>query len=304
MSFPARTLSRSASRPRSFWSVARDVIALTKPRITSMVLFTAFGGYWLACQTFGVEMQAAVMVPLLAGTGLVVASANTLNMYLERDSDSLMERTRDRPLPTGRLSGDVALALGFFCAAISIPWLTFGVYPVTALLAAVALVSYVGVYTPLKRRSPAALLVGAVPGAIPPLLGWTAARGSVDGPGVILFAIMFLWQVPHFLAIATYRKADYAAAGLKVTPVVHGDRVTRHHVVRYSAALVLASLLLVPYGVGGDGYMVAALVLGAGFFAVGAWGLRQTAGRRWARALFLSSMVYLTGLFVALTLGS
>jgi protoheme IX farnesyltransferase len=293
-----------AAQPRSIWSVFRDVVTLAKPRITGMVVFTAFGGYWLASKAFGVEMTSAVMVPLLAGTALVVSGANALNMYLERDTDALMSRTKSRPLPTGRLSADVALAFGVFCSAVSIPWLTLGVHPVTGLLAALALVSYVGAYTPLKRKSPAALLVGAVPGAIPPLLGWSAARGSVDGPGVILFFIMFLWQVPHFLAIATFRKTEYAAAGLKVTPVVHGDRVTRHHVVRYLAALVLASLLLVPYGIGGDTYMLTALVLGAAFFGVGAWGLRHTAGARWARALFATSMVYLTGIFVALTVGA
>ena len=295
--------ARAVSSPR-FWTIARDVVALTKPRITSMVLFTTMGGYWLACTAFGLPLEGATLLPLLGGTGLVVAGANALNMYMERDTDGLMARTRQRPLPTGRLSSDAALAVGVFCAAVSIPWLTFGVHPVTALLAAIAIASYVGAYTPLKRRSPAALLVGAVPGAIPPLLGWSAARGTLDGPGWVLFAILFFWQVPHFLAIATFRKADYKAAGLKVTPVVHGDRVTRHHVVRYLAALVLVSLLLVPYGIGGDTYMISALVLGGLFFAVGAWGLRQSAGPRWARTLFTTSMVYLTGLFVALTVGS
>ncbi|NUO53562.1 MAG: protoheme IX farnesyltransferase [Polyangiaceae bacterium] len=300
MSSSARTLNP----PRSVWTLARDVIALTKPRITRMVLFTAFGGYWLACKTFGVDLDVAVLIPLLGGTALVVSGANALNMYIERDSDGLMERTRNRPLPAGRLGADVALAVGVFCSAVSIPWLTFGVHPVTALFAAIALGSYVGIYTPMKRKSPAALLVGAVPGAIPPLLGWSAVRGSVDGPAIILFLIMFLWQVPHFLAIATFRKADYAAAGLKVTPVVRGERITRHHVVRYSAALVLVSLLLVPYGIGGDAYMIAALLLGAAFFGVAAWGLRSTAGNRWARTLFVSSMVYLMGIFIALTLSS
>lgn len=296
--------ARAVSSQRSMWTAARDVVTLTKPRITSMVLFTTLGGYWLACTAFGLDLELAVLVPLLGGTALVVAGANALNMYLERDTDALMMRTRERPLPTGRLSPDVALAVGVFCGAVSIPWLTLGVHPITALLAAAALASYVGAYTPLKRRSPAALLVGAVPGAIPPLLGWSAARGSLDGPGWVLFFIMFFWQVPHFLAIATFRKAEYKAAGMKVTPVVHGDRVTRHHVVRYLAALVLVSLLLVPYGIGGDTYMIAALVLGGAFFAVGAWGLRPKAGHRWARALFVTSMFYLTGLFVALTVGS
>ncbi len=298
----ARAASR-AGTGRSVWSVARDLITLTKPRITSMVAFTTFGGYWLACGAFGVQVRADVLLPLLGGTALVVAGANALNMYIERDADGLMERTRRRPLPAGRLAPEVALALGVFCSAISIPWITFGVNALTALLAAIALASYVGAYTPLKRRSPSALLVGAVPGAIPPLLGWSAARGTIDGPGLVLFAILFLWQVPHFLAIATFRQADYAKAGMRVFPVVHGERLTRHHVVRYLVALVLASLLLVPYGIGGDAYFVAALVLGLAFFGVGAWGLRQSAGKAWARALFYTSMLYLTGIFAALTVG-
>jgi protoheme IX farnesyltransferase len=174
---------------------------------------------------------------------------------------------------------------------------------VTGLLASIALVSYVLLYTPLKRRSPTSLIVGAVPGAIPPLLGWSAVRGTLDGPGLVLFGILFLWQVPHFLAIATFRKEDYRRAGLKVLTVVHGDRVARHHAVRYLAALVLMSLLLVPFRIGGTAYFAAALVLGGAFFGVGLWGLRRDAGVRWAKGLFFTSMVYLVGIFGALTLG-
>jgi len=291
-------------RSRGFVSVARDAVALTKPRITFMVAFTTFGGYWLACRFFGSDPFGAALWPLMLGTAMVVGGANALNMYLERETDALMKRTQNRPLPTGRLEPVVALAVGLGLSAVSVPLLTFAVSPMTGLLAAVALVSYVAIYTPMKRTSPSALLVGAIPGAIPPLMGWSAARGSVDGPGVVLFAIMFFWQVPHFLAIATFRKEDYAKAGMKVMPVVYGDRVTRHHVVRYTVALLLSSILLIPYGLAGRAYVITALVLGLVFFAVGAWGLRKSAGKVWARTLFITSLVYLTGMFIALPLGA
>jgi len=283
----------------------RDMVALTKPRITFSVVFTAFGGYWLACRTFGIDAMSAPgrLAMLLGGTALVVGGANALNMYLERDTDALMTRTAKRPLPEGRLRPSVALYLGMGLSLASVPILSLGVHPVTAFLATVALLSYVMLYTPLKRISPVSLLVGAVPGALPPLLGWSAARGTVDLPGLVLFGLMFFWQIPHFLAIATFRKTEYSRAGLKVLPVVRGDRVTRHHIVRYLAALIMTSLLLFPSGVGGAPYRVAALVLGAAFFGVGLYGLRRDAGVRWARVLFLTSMVYMVGVFGALTVG-
>jgi len=295
---------QSATARPSAKQVAVDLVALTKPRITFMVVLTGLGGYWLALRYFALDVDPSRMVAFLAATALIVSGANALNMFIERDSDAHMARTRNRPLPTRRLSPDTALRLGVLLSAISVPWLAFGVTPMTGLLGAIALGSYVLLYTPMKRKSPIALLVGCVPGALPPLMGWSAARGSVDGPGLILFGIMFLWQVPHFLAIATFRKDEYARAGLRVLPVVRGDRVTRHHVVRYLAALLLMSLLLVPYGIGGTIYLIAALGLGAWFFVVGALGLRKTAGALWARRLFFVSMFYLMGLFAALTAGT
>ncbi len=296
-----------ATRP----GLVRDLIALTKPRITTTVVFTSFGGYWLACRRLSIDPLAPGVLPfaasklllMLLGTVLVVSGANALNMYLERDTDALMARTATRPLPTRRLSKEIALGLGLLLSALSIPLLTFAVAPVTGLLAAIALVSYVLLYTPMKRRSPSSLIVGAVPGAIPPLLGWSAARGTLDGPGVVLFGILFLWQVPHFLAIATFRKEDYRRAGLKVLTVVHGDRVARHHAVRYLAALLLMSFLLVPFKVGGNAYLATAMVLGGAFFGVGLWGLRRDAGVRWAKSLFFTSMIYIVGIFGALTVG-
>jgi protoheme IX farnesyltransferase len=284
----------------------RDLFALTKPRITMNVVFTAFGGYWVGSRYLLGSSVSLLWAParlawLLVGMALVVSGANALNMYLERDTDGLMARTRTRPLPTGRLRPHAALYAGLALSLASIPVLSFGVHPVPAFLAAIALVSYVMLYTPMKRRSPMSLIVGAVPGALPPLIGWSAVRGTIDAPGLVLFGIMFFWQIPHFLAIATFRKEEYRAAGLKVLPVVRGDRVTRHHVVRYLAALLLTSLLLVPFGVGGRAYQVTALVLGALFAGVGLYGLRRDAGVKWARVLFGTSMIYLMGVFGALS---
>ncbi|MFL5408365.1 MAG: heme o synthase [Myxococcales bacterium] len=273
---------------------SRDFVALVKPRITSLVVFTTAGGLWLAPE----RTSAKTIVVTLVGTVLIVAAANVLNMYLERDSDALMARTMYRPLPAGRMDPQVALRFGLGLAAISVPLLTFGVGAVPGLLASLALVSYVLLYTPLKRTTAAALLVGAIPGAIPPLIGWTAARGRIELGGVLLFAVMFLWQVPHFLAITLFRKQDYARAGLVVQPnEPGGEAEARRNIVRYTVALVFVSLLFVPLGLGGPVYLVTALVAGAGFLACGLLGLRKDAGEKWARREFAFSLLYLTVLF-------
>ncbi len=292
----------SSARPPSLLA---DLVTLTKPRITLMNLVPMLSGIWLAGHHGEYHGGAgagspARLVAAVAGTALVVGAANALNMYLERSTDRLMARTRNRPLPTGRLSADLALGFGLALAGISLPLITFGVNAVTGLLAALALVSYVVVYTPLKRRTTASLLIGAVPGAIPPLLGWTAVTGRIQLPGVLLFGVMFIWQVPHFLAIATFRRDDYARAGLKVLPVERGDRVTRRHIVAYLIALVAVSLSLGATGVGGPLYLAVAAALGAAFLGLGVWGLRPSAGVRWARGLFAVSIVYLVLLFAAL----
>ncbi len=285
-----------------------DLVTLTKPRITLMVAVTMLGGIWLAsyhAQQYvrhyaGVRASAAQLAAAVVGTVLVVGSANALNMYIERFTDRLMARTRNRPLPTGRLPADLALWFGLGLGAVAVPLLTFTVNAITGLLAAIALVSYVVVYTPLKRRTTLSLLVGAVPGAIPPLLGWTAVTGRIQWPGLLLFGVMFLWQVPHFLAIATFRRDDYARAGLKVLPVERGDRVTRVHIVVYLVALLAVSFSLVATGVGGSLYLGSAVALGAVFLGFGLWGLRPSAGVRWARSLFAVSILYLVLLFAAL----
>jgi len=285
-----QTEARPAAR-----TTARDLVQLAKPRITALVVFTTASGLWLAPHA---ALSWGKIALTMIATVVVVAAANALNMYLEIDTDRLMTRTSTRPLPAGRMEPKVALWFGLILAAISIPVLTFGVGPVPGLLAAVALVSYVLLYTPLKRRSAAALLVGVVPGAIPPLIGWSAATGGLELPGVLLFALMFLWQVPHFLAISTFRASEYAKAGLVVQPnQPGGERAARINSVRYTVGLWPISLLFVPLGAAGALYFWTALVLGAMFVAAALAGLRKSAGVKWAHGLFALSLFYLTILF-------
>ena len=281
-------------------AAASDLVALAKPRITALVVFTTAIGLWLAPH----GLRPLTVALTLVGTVLIVAAANVLNMYLERDSDALMARTMNRPLPAHRMEPDVALKFGIVLAAVSVPLLTFAVGALPGLLASIALVSYVLLYTPMKRQTATALLIGALPGAIPPLIGWTAATERLDLPGVLLFAVMFLWQVPHFLAITLFRKEDYARAGLVVQPnEPGGEAEARRNIVRYTVALVFVSLLFVPLRLGGTLYLFTALLAGGGFLACGLAGLRKGAGAKWARSEFSASLVYLTVLFGTLMLG-
>jgi len=274
-------------------------LELIKPRITTAVVLTTATGLWLAPQR--PSLQTVVFTVL--GTVLVVAAANVLNMYLERETDALMRRTMHRPLPAGRIHPASALRFGILLAAISIPLLTFFVGTVPGLLAALALVTYAFVYTPLKRHTTASLLVGAVAGAIPPLIGWTAATGSIELPALLLFAFLFLWQVPHFLAIALFRRQEFARAGLLVQPnEPRGERDARFNVVRYTAALVVVSLMFVPLGVAGGMYLAVAASSGALFLAHGLKGLRPRSCERWARAEFVGSLAYLVVLLCVLVL--
>ena len=230
----------------------------------------------------------------------MVGAANALNCWLERDVDARMRRTRDRPLPAGRVEPFVALALGLAVPAFALPVLALVANPLTALLAFVALVVYVVVYTPMKQRSTLALFVGAVPGAIPPLMGWTAVTGRLDPGGLALFALLFAWQLPHFLAISIYLAEDYARGGLRVFALVHGERATRRWIAAASA-LLLRGLARAPPARRrrpglrrrrGDAGGVALVA-----FALS--GLGRTGGR-WARSLFLATLLHLTLLFAAL----
>lgn len=285
-------------------SMARDIVALTKPRITLLVLITMLGGMGLAKRVDpAAELTLARALFALLGTALVVSGASAFNMYLERDTDALMDRTKRRPLPSGRLPPRIALAVGSVLGFAAVPLLLWQVNFTTGLIAGLALVSYAFVYTPLKRRTTLALPIGAIPGAAPPLLGWTAVTGRVDMAGLVLFALLFLWQLPHSLAIQTFRCEDYKRAGTKVFPAELGDRTTRIHIVVESILLVGVSVLLVPLGVAGAFYLVSALLLGAVFLAFAAAGLRSSAGLPWARSLFGVSILYLVLLMAALTVG-
>jgi protoheme IX farnesyltransferase len=282
------------------WKLAwfAEIVRLAKPRITGLVIVTFLGGLWLAPGT--IDRWRVLMT--LIGTVLLVAGANAFNMIMERDVDPLMERTRDRPLPRGTVSPELALVFATAMSCASLPLLFLGGNFITGLLGFIALGSYVGVYTPMKRRSGAALFVGAIPGAVPPLMGWTAVTGHIDPPALVLFSVLFLWQIPHFLAIAIYRSADYARAGFKVLPAAISERATRLTIVGFSVILVAATILLEPLRVAGPRYMAAATLLGLVLIGWAAAGFRRTAAGPWARSLFLFSIVYLTLLFVALAM--
>ncbi len=276
---------------------ARDLLLLAKPRLSGLVVLTSAGGLALAPG----EIGAARAVVTILGTAAVVGAANALNNYMERDVDARMRRTRDRPLPAGRVEPIVALALGLMVPAFALPILTLAANPLTALLAFVALATYVGVYTPMKQRTTLALFVGAVPGAIPPLMGWTAVTGRLDPGGLALFTLLFCWQLPHFLAVSIYLAEDYARGGLKVFALVHGERATRAWIAVTSIALVPVSLALLPLGVAGKAYGAVAVALGGALAGYAVSGVGR-AGGRWARNLFLATLAYLTLAFTALLL--
>jgi protoheme IX farnesyltransferase len=274
----------------------RDLVDLAKPRITTMVVFTTAMGLWLAPGSIGAARTAL----LLLGTALLVGSANTLNCWYERETDGLMIRTRNRPLPAGRLDPWTALAMGILCGVFAIPILAIAINPLTALLGAIAHATYVLVYTPLKKISPWALEVGAIPGAIPPLMGWTAATGTLSLPGWFLFGILFFWQIPHFLAIAIYLEDDYRRGGLKVLSVTSGTVKAARWLAFYTVALVVVSLLAQPLGLAGIAYTVAAAALGAGFLEFARRGIMGQAAGGWARRTMLYSIAWLTALMFAL----
>lgn len=280
-------------------SVFADLLNLTKPRLSSLVLATTAVGFAVAPD----RPRLWNLLLVVFGTALIVGAANTFNCWYERDTDARMRRTRDRALPSGRLPAWAALAQALVLTAVSIPLIAWASNLLAAGLAALALVTYAFVYTPLKRVSSISTVVGAFPGALPPLIGWVAARGRIEPAGVALFAILFLWQIPHFLALSIFLANDYASAGLKVLPLDEGGlEATRWNVVLWILALVPASLLLVPLGVAGSGYAVVAIVSGLAFLALGVRGFRSNAGSRWAVGLFAGSIIYLTVLLVALVL--
>lgn len=288
----------AADSSRDLGSMLQALVQLTKPGVTRLVIATTLCGAIIAPG----PLDAMRVLVVLLGTALVVASANALNMFLEGDVDARMERTRQRPIPSGRLAPEVALWFGLFLAAIGLPLLAYLANPVTALVGAIALVSYVLVYTPLKRVSPLAVYAGAVPGAAPPLMGWTGLTGEVTPAALSLFALMFIWQIPHFHAIAIYRESEYTRAGLKVLPAVRGLDYTKFAIAALLIVQLFVSALPAFVGLGGPVYIVVAASLGALYTAWGLYGLRPQAGKRWARSLFFASMPYLLAVFGSLVI--
>ena len=270
-------------------SRAADFAELAKPRITSLVLVTAAVGFAVGGQG---SIDWLAFFVFMAGTALLCGGASTLNQYLERDADALMERTRRRPIPGGRIRPEEALVFGLGLSAAGLAVLAF-VNPLTLALGAASLVSYVLAYTPLKRVTSLCTVVGAVPGALPPLMGWAASRGSLGAAGWGLFAILFLWQLPHFLAIGWLYRDDYARGGFPMLAVTDRDGAsTGRQAVLYATALLPVTLAAGLLASAGAGYLWGGLVLGLGFLAcAAAFAWKRTVGS--ARRLFLASVLYL-----------
>jgi heme o synthase len=272
----------------------RAYFDLTKPRITLMVVLTTIAGFCLA-SVQGIEWLK--FLHLIVGIGFLSSGISTINQWMERDLDALMLRTKDRPLPTGKLSPMQAIVFGASLTAGAIIYLIIFINALTALLGVITAASYLLLYTPLKTKTTLSTVWGAFPGAMPPLVGWAAARGSLSMEGWVLFAILFLWQFPHFLAIAWMYREDYARAGIMMLPVVEPEgRITSQQIVLYTLMLLPVSLLPTLMHITGWIYFSGAIVLGLGFlyYSIRAATLRTT----WqARRLLLASVLYLPLMF-------
>lgn len=292
----ARANAAAVTLPATGHGALGDYFSLTKPRLNLLVVATSAAGYYLGSP--GDPMLRA-MAQVVAGTALVAAGAAVLNQLAERDTDAMMRRTRTRALPDGRVRPVDARLFGVVLSAGGLALLAAHTY-LAAALALTTLLIYLAVYTPLKRRSPLSTLVGAVPGALPPVIGWTAAHGSVSAGGLALFAIVFLWQMPHFMAIAWMYRDDYGKAGFPMLPVIDpsGKRAGRQAVL-YAAALLVASIAPGMTGISGSGYVAAAIVLGIALLLLA---IRFAATRtdHSARNLFLGSIIYLPVLWIAM----
>ena len=274
-----------------------DFVTLTKPRLNLLVLITTLAGLYLASPS-GVEVP--LLLNTLIGTALVAGGAAALNQVWERRTDALMRRTSTRPLPGGRLGVADGTWFGVLLSVTGLAQLAVGVNVTAAAVAAATLISYVLVYTPLKPRTSLATLVGAIPGALPPVIGWSAATDRISLPALVLFGIVFFWQMPHFLAIAWLFRDDYANAGIPLLPVVEPDgRRTGQQALIYTAALWPVSLLPAVVGLAGIPYAMVATALGLLFVWLA---LRFARGRSMAnaRVLFLFSIAYLPILLGAL----
>jgi len=296
---PAHDFSLPASarwREPARW---RDFLELTKPRIVSASIVAALAGFLVASP----HVDGARLLATLIGVTGITAAAGVLNQVMERDVDALMVRTAARPLPSGRIGVATATTLGLALAAGSLFVLVTRTNLLTTALAAIAFASSLGIYTPLKRVTTLNTFVGALPGALPPVLGYAAARGELGAGAFALFAILYLWQLPHFLAIAWLYRADYAAAGFVMLPVRDPEgAMTARQMCVHAVALCAASLLPVAFGLAGPVYLLGAIALGALFLQPTFQFLRAPAEET-ARRVLRRSLVYLPGLLSLLALG-
>lgn len=270
----------------------KDFFELTKPRINFLVLVTTAVGYSLAEPDV---FLSAHLFWTLIGTGLTVGCANALNHCWERQTDALMKRTRDRPLPAGRMKPMEAFWFGIITGTAGILILVYWVNILSAGLALTAIISYVPLYTALKPVTSLSTLVGTIPGAIPPVIGWTAVTGSIDFPAIVLFLIMFFWQPPHFLALALYLKEDYRRANLSMLPVEMNEDISMRMMVLYTFFLMVISFVPVLTGLSGPVYFYTAFVLGVLYFFISfyAWIGEKGTDQSWARGMFLFSVIHL-----------
>ena len=269
---------------------AMDFVELTKPRITFMVLISTLVGFYMGTEG---PLPVFLLFHTIVGTAFVASGASALNQYFERHLDALMNRTRTRPLPDGRVDASDALTFSLVISALGVGYLAFFVNILAAALGAFTLGAYILIYTPLKTRTTWCTLIGAFPGAIPPLMGWAATRGNVDMTGFSLFAILFLWQMPHFFAIAWMFTEDYARAGF----VVHGSSVaTGRQIILYGCALIPVSLLPTVLGATGRWYLIGALLLGFVYLGYG-FAVALFRSSTHAQRLLRISVLYLPALF-------
>ncbi len=274
-------------------------LELTKPRITFLIVLTSAAGFCLGAQG---PINYLVFFHAMYGIALLSSGIATLNQYMERDLDALMRRTASRPLPSGKLASREALILGVILTVLAEIYLALLVNPLTAMFGITVIIGYLFLYTPLKTKTTLSTVVGAFPGAMPPLMGWTAATGEVTAGAWVLFAILFLWQFPHFLAIAWMYREDYERAGIVMLPVVEPEgHITGQQIVLYTLLLLPVSLLPTVLGISGSIYLYGAIVLGA-LFLYSSLRAAFSKSRQQARRLLLASVIYLPLLFVLMVL--
>jgi protoheme IX farnesyltransferase len=287
----------AASPSTLVWRRATDYLALTKPRVVARVLITTFVGFYLASSG---GLAWLLLCHTLIGVALASGGTLALNQYLERDLDARMHRTQERPLPEGRLRPGEALGFGVVITAAGLLYLNLAVNSLSSLVTAASVGSYLFLYTPLKRKTPLCVIVGAVPGALPPVTGWSAASGGLPLEAWVLFAILFLWQIPHSLSIAVLYREDYARADFQLLPVMDPEGLyTGRQVIIHSLALFAVGLLPTTLHLAGVFYFATALILGAMMLVCGVM-LARSYSAAAARRLLYASLVYLPSLLLVM----